>query len=459
MIDHKNEIDLGKLGDCRLKHTGKTFAWLWGLAVFGSIAALVNTQFIDNAEQRFFQGYLVAFAFVLSISLGAMFFVLVQHLMRAGWGVIVRRFSEIFCLNILVVLLLFLPIAWSVWQGDGLVYSWAKYAPVSAAPHVSLEEEHFGRIHPVSYTDAEPRVETHELSKTHEAGEAHESGEAHAAHKPWLNRYRFLVTWAVLFFIWIGIAVFYYRNSVAQDKAKGIRLTLRMEWWSGIATLLFGFTLTFGAFDLLMMLDPTWFSTIFGVYFFSGCAVAGMATLLLSVIFLNRMQIVPDVFTDELQRDLGRLLFAFVFFWAYIAFSQYMLLWYADMPETTGWLVKRGMSTATGYTNSWGWLAIALLVAHFIVPFCGFMSRHVKSNSNWMVFWAIWLMVLHYLDLYWIVIPEYNGSFTISFVEIGTALAVIAVYGISAVSIASRSNLFAAGDPRMIESLSRHSMY
>ncbi len=424
---------------------------LVGIALVGAVAAFINSLFVENSMQRFMQGYLVAFAFVLSISLGSLFFVLVQHLMRAGWSVVVRRFSEVLCLNILVTGLLFLPVAWSVWNGDGLIYSWSQSTTTTSASHANLESA-VPQNHTVSLVSESANKKTNGSDQTHGERE-------HSVSKPFLNRSRFLITWGVLFAIWIGLGVFYYRCSVMQDRSGDVNLTRKMEWWSGIATILFGFSLTLGAFDLLMSLDPAWYSTIFGVYYFSGCAVAGLASLLLIVLLLKRFQIVPSVFSDEVQRDLGRLLFAFVFFWAYIGFSQYMLLWYANMPETTGWLVNRGMSTATGYTNSWGWLAIFLLVAHFFIPFSGFMSRHVKSNSKIMIFWVVWLLVIHYFDLYWIVIPQSNPNLTISFVEIGTAVFVISIYCLAAWWIATRANLFAVGDPRINESLSRQAMY
>lgn len=438
-----------ELAGLRLEKIRKPAVILLAIALLGIVAAVVNCQFVEDGGRRFLQGYLVAFAFVLSVSLGSLFFVLIQHLMRAGWAVAVRRLAEIFCLNILVVGVLFLPIALSVWQGDGLIYSWAKHD--QEKPHSTSE------VSPESTPAFQLASQSQVTTAVQDLEPAHET--SHVVHKPYLNSTRFLATWAGLFAIWIVLSVFYYRNSVAQDKSHDVKRTLKMEWWSGIATLLFGFSLTLAAFDLLMSLDPAWFSTIFGVYYFAGCAVAGMATLLLSVLLLKRLNLVPAVFSDEMQRDLGRLLFAFVFFWAYIGFSQYMLLWYANMPETTGWLVKRGMSTATGYTNSWGWLAIFLLFAHFIIPFGGIMSRHVKSSSNVMIFWTVWMLVVHYLDLYWIVIPEVNGGLTASFIEIGAALAVISVYGLSAMWIASNTNLFATGDPRMHESLTRQAMY
>ena len=466
-----NEMSLSELANCRLKPSGKAMLPLLVMVIVGVIAAIVNCQFVDHPAHRFMQGYLVAFAFVLSISLGCLFFVLIQHLMRAGWAVVVRRFAEIFCMNMMVVGLLFLPIAWSVWDGSGLIYQWSQTHDAHSEAHEHgnrQSDEHAAGRAPArtghqsaTQLPMRPPVLAASFVSANEQpfAEAAPSHAPHTSSKPFLNNTRFLITWAGLFLIWMVLGGFYYRCSVGQDQSGNVDLTRRMEWWSGIAMIAFGFSLTIGSFDLLMSLDPMWYSTIFGVYYFAGSAVSGLAVLLLVVLLLRRLDLVPSVFSDEVQRDLGRLLFAFVFFWAYIAFSQYMLLWYANMPETTGWLVRRGMSTATGYANSWGWLAVLLLLAHFVIPFCGFMSRHVKSNSKWMAFWCIWLLVIHYLDLYWIVIPESNSGLTVSLIEIGTVVAVVGVYGMGAMWIASRANLFAVGDPRMHESLTRDAMY
>lgn len=428
MIPNAN-VHLAALAECRLKPNSNAFRVPLVVAFVGAAAAVAGCFQIDDPVSRFLNGWLVAFAFVLSVSLGAIFFVLIQHLTRGAWSVVIRRLAEFLSMNIVVVAVLFLPIAWSVWHGDGKLYSWSSHVDVHGAGREIL---HTG------------------------------TSDGHASHgdaKPWLNNSRFLVTWAVLFAVWIGVAAFYFRQSIAQDRTGELALTKTMEWWSGPATLLFGFSLTMGAFDLLMSLNPTWFSTIFGVYFFSGCAIAAFASLLLSVLLLRKWNLIPNVISDEVQRDLGRLLFAFVFFWGYIAYSQYMLLWYAHMPETTNWLVRRGVSTATGYANSWGALALLLLFVHFVIPLCGLMSRHVKSNANAMIFWCVWMLVAHYLDLYWIVIPERHEELTVGLVEIGAGLSVIGIYGASFLWIGSRTSLFAANDPRMRTSLTYHDLY
>ena len=468
MNEHPPQIDIEQLAGWRLKSTGRLTSVLWTLVIGGIVAATINSQFVEEPGQRLMRAWLVAFAFVLSISLGMMFFVVVTHLTRAGWPVVVRRFAEIFCLNLIVVGLMFIPIAWSVWQGDGLVYPWsrrdagAEHRSVArlTSPNEIAQPTRLSNDAPTA-----PRMTNVAWRSSDMVGrvegaveESHEQGH-HQVDKSWLRSKRFLITWAVLFAIWIGLGTFYYRNSVAQDRSGDPRLTMRMEGFAGPAAILFAFSLTCGAFDLLMSLQPDWYSTMFGVYYFAGCAVGGIAALLLIVLLLRASGLVPDAFSEEVQRDLGRLQFAFVFFWGYIAFSQYMLLWYANMPETTSWLVRRGMSTADGYQNSWGWLAIVLLLGHLLIPFAGIMSRHVKSNSRAMIFWTSWLLIMHYLDLYWIVIPTSQPTLAISFVELGTAAALISIYLLSAIWIARRTNLFAVGDPRMPDSLSGHALY
>ncbi len=444
-MDPTRESVPSSLTDCRLTSMGRVSSILAGLAAGGLLLAGANTALVDDAGVRFMQAYLVAFAFVLSVSLGALFFVLIQFLTRAGWSVVVRRFAEVLCLNIWVVAVLFAPIGWSVWRGDGRVYRWAA-STAATAPAERL-------------ADAQQAIVHENGATVHDSRHALGAQGDHVVAKPFLRPTRFILTWIALLAIWTAMATTYYRTSVRQDENADFRLTLKMERWSGGAMVVFGFSLTLGAFDLLMSLDPSWYSTIFGVYFFAGCAVGGLATILLVTLLLMRSGRIPQIVSQEVQLDLGRLLFAFVFFWAYIAFSQYMLLWYAHQPETTAWLVRRGASTATGYTNTWGWLALTLLFGHFVLPFCGFMSRHIKAHPKWMMFWCTWMLLMHYLDLYWIVIPETHPAWTIGFIEIGVAVAVISIYALTAIRIASRASLFPIGDPRMAESLHRHPAY
>jgi hypothetical protein len=270
----------------------------------------------------------------------------------------------------------------------------------------------------------------------------------------WLNPTSFLARMVVYFLVWTGLASFWFFRSRRQDRGDPqATQTRQMEWYAGAAAIAFGLTLTFAAFDWLMSLDPHWYSTMFGVYFFAGCAVGGFSLNLLTLLLAGRAGLFPAVLSDEHRRDLGRFLFAFVFFWGYIAFSQYMLLWYANVPETTRWFVIRGASMAEGYGNSWGWLLVGLLFGHFVIPFLGIMSRHVKASQRAMIFWTIWLLVMHYLDLYWLVMPELGPRLTFGPMEAGSMLAVECFWLLGASWLATRTSLIPTGDPRLAESL------
>ncbi len=492
-----------------------------GVAV-GVIAAWLGSTVYANGWRRLQLAYLVAFSFVLSLSLGSLFIVLIQHLARAGWSVIIRRPAEIFSLNIVTVAILALPIAWCVQRGE--VYPWAQIGHGSTS-HANKEAENTepsvaqSGLVEISATNVDdipiitrsvsegrwfiPRLrvglgfppgQVHGAVQMEDDGNqiavrqaVHHIGDsdAHSASKettkdqiladlyvhqtpddltrakqPWLNRQSFLTRMPLYFGVWVVIAGFYFQQSRRQDLvADRFAATRRMEWLAGVAAIAFGFSLTFAAFDWLMSLDPHWYSTMFGVYFFAGCAVGGFAVNLLAIHLANRRRVMSGLISDEHRRDLGRFLFAFVFFWGYIAFSQYMLLWYANVPETTRWFAVRGASMATGYSNSWGWLLLALLFGHFFIPFLGIMSRHVKSSSRAMIFWTSWLLVMHYFDLYWLVMPELGPQFTFGLIELGTLMGVVCFWLLGASLIATRTSLVAVGDPRLSESLRAVEMY
>lgn len=422
---------------------------LVGGAGAGLLLALLSAATYSGGSRRLLLAYLVAVAFALSLSLGSIFFVLVQHLTRAGWGVLVRRPAEILGLNIVTVAILFLPIAWSVATGSGNLYPWAQ-PRLTDQPHLT---------HVVDSSKANDRSVDHHDHRDAELYVHQTVDDLTRSKQGWLNPGWYLCRAGLFFAVWTLIAGYFFFRSRRQDEVDGYEDTRRMESWSGPAAIAFGVTLTFAAFDLLMSLDPHWYSTIFGVYYFAGCAVGGLSSILLSVLLLEHYRIFPAVLSDEHRRDLGRLLFAFIIFWCYIAFSQYMLLWYANVPETTRWLVVRGASLAEGYTNSWGYLLVFLLLGHFFIPFFGIMSRHVKSRRGTMVFWTAWLLIMHYFDLYWIVMPEFGSHFTIGLPELSTLLFVACVYLLGASVIATRTSLVPTGDPRLRPSLAITAAY
>lgn len=471
-----------------LSFSKNTILGMVGTAICGGVAAILATSLYTNGHQRIMLAYLVALAFVLSLSLGSLFFVLIQHLTRAGWAVLIRRPAEIFAMNIVTVTILSAPIIWNIFSGAQSIYPWARGGatpeshaqlnPPSATTIPVVLVTNAAQVQEASATNADGSTPTPSVHGDAELtgvthGQDAQSGNSEHSHlyvhqtfdsltaskTGWLNPPFFLVRLVIYFVVWSLIAGFYFQRSRHQDEAGGVRDTQQMEWWSGPAMFLFGITLTYAVFDLLMSLDPHWYSTIFGVYFFAGCAVGGFAASLLSWLTLTRVGLAPVRISDARFRDLGRLLFAFVFFWGYIAFSQYMLLWYANIPETTRWWVVRGASLADGYRNSWGIVLILLLFGHFVIPFLGIMSRHIKASRRAMTFWTIWLLALHYVDLYWLVMPEFRSSIAFGLPELGTLAFVGGIYLIGASYIATQTALIPVGDPRLKESLAISEAY
>lgn len=445
-------------------------------AIIGGLAAIGGATLYTDGLRRIMLAYLVALTFVLSLSLGSLFFLLVQHLTRAGWAVMIRRPAEVFAMNVITVAVLALPILWTAHSGMNSIYPWARVSQVE--PHAA-EDVHGSAelpsagLRPVALQADGPIPQTVSTSDAPTAVHEHEGNYEPRAHlyvhqtfdeltaskTTWLNPAAFSLRLVLYFAVWTGLAAFYFRSSRRLDETGAISNTLQMERWAGPAAFAFALTLTFASFDLLMSLDPHWYSTIFGVYYFSGCAVGGFAVSLLSWLVLSQVGKLPVGIAPAHLRDLGRLLFAFTFFWGYIAFSQYMLLWYANIPETTRWWAVRGASLADGLASSWGLVLVLLLFGHFILPFLGIMSRHVKDDRRAMIFWTIWMLVMHYFDLYWLVMPELRGSIAFGLPEIGTLMLVGSLYAIGASYFATRTTLVPIGDPRLSASIGLSDAY
>jgi hypothetical protein len=223
--------------------------------------------------------------------------------------------------------------------------------------------------------------------------------------KGWWLTPGFFVGRAVFYFVvWAIMGRWYWRQSVLQDETGDVNITRRLQWWAPLSLVFYGLAITFMAWDWLMSLDPTWYSTIFGVYFFAGCALAIFSTLILIVRYLQSKGTLVHSVTTEHFHDLGKFLFGFTFFWGYIAFSQFMLQWYGNIPDEAGWFLRHGASTRA--PNAFSVVIIILLFGHLLIPFPGLLSRHVKRNPFGLTFWAIWVLAFCWLDIFWLVAPE-----------------------------------------------------
>jgi len=348
---------------------------------------------------RFFGSYLVALLFVLSIALGALFWVMLHHLTGAIWSVVIRRVMEQFCRTIPWLGLLFLPIV-------------------------------FGMSHLYSWTDA-----------------GHLADPVLRAKQPYLNVPFFLIRATGYFAVWSWLALRMSNWSLRQDLDGNVEWTVRMRNLSGVGVLLLAVTSTFAAFDWIMSLDPHWYSTIFGIYFWSGSIIGSLAAIVALVMILRSVGLLVGVVTQEHLHDLGKLLFGFAIFWAYIAFSQYFLIWYANIPEETIWYIRR-------LKGNWSYVGVALSVGHFVIPFIILLSRSAKRNPSILGSAAVVVLCFHYLDLYWQIMPELQPHGPdLHWIDASTLVGIVASCGLVILHGARRDALIPIRDPQLHASL------
>ena len=391
------------LDDVTLPATaGRWFRILAAIGVAGLAASGLLATLADDAGVRFYTSYLTSFVYFLTIAIGALFFVLIQFATRAGWSVAVRRLAEATAPNLAFPMaFLLLPVL----LGLHTLYPWTNHAVV--------EGDHLL--------------------------------EAKAA---WLNVPFFLARTAIYFVVWGALAIWFHRRSIEQDRTGDKILTNRMEAASTAGLILFAFTVTFFAFDYVMSLTPHWYSTIYGVYVFAGSILGFFAFLPLLASALQGLGALRETVTAEHYHDLGKLVFAFTVFWAYIGFSQYMLMWYANLPEETVWYLAR-------QTGGWTPVSVFLVFGHFLVPFLALMSRNVKRRLPLLLAGAGWMLLMHYVDVFWLVRPAHSpGRVPIALMDVATFVGIGGIFGAALVRRLAAHALVPIKDPRLSRSLS-----
>ena len=335
------------------------------VGVIGLILSFIignNNAHGENPDHwaGFMYSYLVAFSYWLSICLGCLFFVTLQHLVKAGWSVVVRRLAEFIASAVPVLFILFLPILIPTLMGSHVLYHWTD--PALLDPNSG----HFDHLMEVK--------------------------------EPYLNIPFFLVRCLFYFLFWTVLSQFMFRQSMKQDIEGGVKHTNLMQLASAPSMLVLALTTTFAVVDFIMSLQFHWFSTIIGVYFFAGAMMSTMSVLVLVSRGLQANGYITKLVNVEHYHDLGKLMFAFVFFWGYIAFSQFMLIWYANMPEGTQFYLPRQQ-------GEWVTFMRILIIGHFFIPFPGLISRHAKRRLKILTFWAVYLLIFQYIDLYYMIMP------------------------------------------------------
>ena len=399
----------GVSGDnIRLAEVGQSLfvkAGLVGVVSLGVSAFLGAGE--NDGWNRFSHSYLVAFVWVMTIGAGALWWVTIQNIVNSHWSTVIRRVAELLASNAPVLAALALPIVLPLILGNPVLYKWADPALMEASEELK-----------------------HKL--------------------PYLNPKFFAIRFVFYFGFWTLLSFFFLRRSLGQDKesqASAAKTVVTMRRVAGPAMIGFAITITFCAIDLIMALDPKWFSTMFGVYYFASCVLAINSTLALTLMWLQSKGRLTTSVTVHHFHDLGKMVFAFTIFWAYTGFSQFMLLWYANIPEETLWFKER-------FVNSWGTLSWVLVFGHFVVPFFGLLSRHVKRNKKSLAFWCIWQLVMIYLDMYWLVMPTLGvDEVPFQLIDLTCWIGVLALFIAGVAYRAKSRDLLAKNDPRLPQSL------
>lgn len=324
------------------------------LAGAAGLAVCAGGGFL-NPEQ-FFRSYLLGYLLWIGIALGSLGIVMLHHLTGGGWGFVIRRCLESGARTLPFMAALFLPLL----LGLSDIYPWARPAEMSR--------------------DALLR---------------HKSA--------YLNVPFFVIRTGCYFAVWIGLTACITRWSLEQDRTADPRLTRRLQVLSGPGLVAYGLTATFAAIDWAMSLEPHWFSTIYGILFIVGQVLASLAFMIPVALQLADREPLAQVITPARLQDLGNLLLAFVMLWAYIAFSQYLIIWAGNLPEEIPWVLHRTR-------GGWQWIALGLTVFHFVVPFLLLLSRGTKRDASVLSAVAVGLIVMRLVDLFWLVAPAFHHT-------------------------------------------------
>jgi hypothetical protein len=368
------------------------------LAVLISVIACVAGYMNDPV--RFYRSYLIAFAFVAAAGLGAFFFVMVQYLSGSAWSVTMRRIMENLMTTLPVCAILFIPIAFGLKD----IYPWMDSAAVGLGPKL-------------------------------------------ADKRAYLSENFFILRTCIYFVLWsIWIFAIYYQ-STKQDKERSARQMNIIARWSAPGLFLVVVIGTLASYDWLMSLSPKWYSTIFGLYILAGGALTFMSIVTLICLGFRRAGILKNSITPEHYHDLGKWLFALTAFYTYMAFSQYLLIWYANLPEETIWYRNR-------MVGSWLPLSLAMPFLRFLIPFFVLLCRPAKRSLKVIAGIAIWSILIEYVELYWVVMPTYfKTGPQISWMDFATLAATVSVCALAFWSRFRKNKLAPVGDLRFEQSL------
>ncbi|HUI06440.1 MAG TPA: hypothetical protein VL486_05490 [Verrucomicrobiae bacterium] len=325
----------------------------WMIGLVGLAACAVGAM---RNPDRFFEGYLLAYLFWLGLSLGCLAILMIHHLAGGRWGFAVRRLLEAATRTMPLMLVLFIPYLF----GLRSLYIWTRPEAVAADPLLQHKQ-------------------------------------------PYLNVPFFLIRAGVYFVVWLGLVALLNRAADRQDRSPGPAATNQVRLASSLGIVAYGLTMSFAAIDWAMSLEPHWFSTVYGVLILAGQVLCGFAFVTVVAALLAGREPLSRVLEPLHFHDLGNFLLTFVIFWAYIAFSQFLIIWSGNLTDENFWYLRR-------FEHGWGWIGVALVVFHFFVPFFLLLSRDIKRRSPWLAKVAWLILVMGVVDVFWIVAPGFHRT-------------------------------------------------
>jgi hypothetical protein len=377
----------------------------WGIlaaVVFGALcvigAAVDTTQFLRS--------YLMAYVFWISIALGCLGLQMLGHVAQGGWTVVLRRTFEAGSRTILPMAALFVPVLLGVYR----LYPWA---PHGAPGHAGALESHGGDK------------------------------------SAYLNVPFFVARSVAYFALWAGSAHVLSSMTLAQDRTGDPALPRRLRRLAALGLLVYGLTVTFAAIDWMMSLDPHWWSTIYGVYFIGGQALAAMSFAIITAYFLSeRPGPGPSLIGVRHFHDFGKMLLAFVMLWAYFAFSQFLILWSGNLPEEIPYYIDRSR-------GGFRWVSFVLIVVGFALPFVLLLSRDLKRSPGRLAMVAALLLLVRWLDVYWLIAPAWSHEYLrVHWLDVAAMGAVGGVWMVLFTRELGKRPLVPVGEPMLSEALS-----
>jgi len=337
--------------------------------MIGLVFTVISIVGAFARPDEFFRGYLLGFMAWLGVTLGSMAILMIRHLTGGGWGMVIRRILGAAMRCVPLMALLFIPILF----GLPRLYVWARPLDSIADKHL---QEHL-----------------RELTKSY------------------LTVHGFVIRAAVYFAIWNALSFFLTKWSKEQNQPPVRDNSGRFKALSGPGLILYAFTISFAAIDWVMSIDPSWISTIYGLIFLIGELLSAMCFAVVVERILVNYKPMSELLRPDFVHDHGKWMLTFVMVWAYFSFSQWLIIWAGNLPEEITWYLKRA-------NGGWDYVWFFLALFHFVVPFVLLLSRPFKRDVRRLVWLAVWLMVMRYLDLFWIIEPNFSKTIKLTWADI-----------------------------------------